>query len=87
MNAKNTLPKAKSKPSFVIVKVHQKIQDELDETKEELLIKNEMNVAKVSSVINRACGKTTKLIRVKTETRNHILAAQKARCQNWLADD
>ena len=75
VNTRNTLPKAKSKPSFVIVNVHHSIQE--NEIKEELLSNNGMNVVNVSRIISRASGKPTKLIRVITDSTNHVLAAQK----------
>ena len=75
VNTRNTLPKAKSKPSFVIVNVHRSIQQ--NEIKEELLSNNGMNVVKVSRIISRASGKLAKLIRVITDSTNHVLAAQK----------
>ena len=74
VNTRNTLPKATSKPSFVIVNVHS-IQE--NEIKEELLSNNRMNEVKVSRIIGRASGKPTKLIRVITDSTNHVLAAQK----------
>ena len=75
VNTRNTLPKAKSKPSFVIVNVHHSIQE--NEIKEELLSNNGMNVVKVSRIINQASGKPKMLIRVITDSTNHVLAAQK----------
>ena len=75
VNTRNTLSKAKSKPSFVIVNVHPSIQE--NEIKEELLSNNGLNVVKVSRIIRRASGKSTKLIRVITDSANHVLAAQK----------
>ena len=36
-----------------------------------------MNVVKLSMIISRASGKPTKLIRVITDSTNHVLAAQK----------
>ena len=64
VNARNTLPKAKSKPSFVIVNVHYSIQE--DEIKEELLSMSGVNV-KMSRIISRGSGKPTKFIRVITD--------------------
>ena len=75
VNTRTTLPKAKSKPSFFVVNVHHSIHE--NEIKEELLSNNGMNVVKVSRIISRACGKPTKPIRVKTNSTNHVLAAQK----------
>ena len=75
INARNTLPKAKYKPSFVIVNVHQSIQE--NEVKEELLNNNAMNVIKVLRITSRATGKPTKLIRVITDSSNHVTAAVK----------
>ena len=75
VNARNVLPKAKSKTSFVIVNVHHSIQE--DEMKEEQLRNNGMNVTKVSKITSRTSGKPTKLIRVKTDSTNLVLAAQK----------
>ena len=75
VNARNTLPKAKTKPSFVIVNVHHSIQE--NEVKEELLNNNAMNVIKVLRITSRANGKPTKLIRVITDCSNHVKAAIK----------
>ena len=75
INARNTLPKVKSKPSFVIVNIHQSIQE--NEVKEELLNNNAMNVIKVLRITSRATGKPTKLIRVITDSSNHVAAAVK----------
>ena len=75
INARNTLTKAKSKPSFVIVNAHQSIQE--NEVKEELLNNNAMNVIKVLRITSRAIGKPTKLIRVITDSSNHVTAAFK----------
>ena len=75
VNARNTLPKPKTKPSFVIVNVHHSITE--DEVKEELLNNNAMIVTKVSRITSRATGQPTKLIRVITESNNQVNAAQK----------
>ena len=75
INARNTLPKAKSKPNFVIVNVHQSIQK--NEVKVELLNNNAMNVIKVLRITSRATGKPPKLIRVITDSSNHVTAAVK----------
>ena len=75
VNARNTLPKLKTKPSFVIVKVHHSITE--DEVKEELLNNNGMDVTKVSRIASRPTGQPTKLIRVITESNNQVNAAQK----------
>ena len=75
VNTRNTLPKTESKPSFDIVNVHHSIQE--NEIKEELSSNNGMNVVKVSSIISRASDKPTRLIRVITDSTNHVLAAQK----------
>ena len=75
VNARNTLPKAKSKPSFVITNNHHSIQE--NEVKEELLNNNAMNVIKVPRIISKATGKPTKLIRVITDCSNHVTAAIK----------
>ena len=83
MNTRNTLRKTKSKPSFVIVNVHHSIQE--NELKEELLSNNGMNVVKVSSIISRASGKPTKVIRVITDSTSHV-PAQKHKINDWLAD-
>ena len=72
---RNTLPKAKSKPSFVIVNVHQSIQE--NEVREELLNNNAMNMIKVLRITSRATEKPTKLIRVITDSSNHVTAAVK----------
>ena len=74
-NTRNTLPKAKSKLSFVTVSVHHSIQG--GEIKQELLSNNGLNVVKVSRIISRSSGKPTKLIRVITDSTNHFSAAQK----------
>ena len=66
VNARNTLPKPKTKPSFVIVNVHHSIS--VDEIKVELLNNNAMNVNnKVTRITSRATGQPTKLIRVITD--------------------
>ena len=75
MNARNTLPKPKTKPSFVIVKVHHSIS--VDEIKVELLNNNAMNVNKVTRITSRATGQPKKLIRVINDSNNHVSAAQK----------
>ena len=75
VNARITLPKTKSKPSFVIVNGHHSLQE--DEIKEELLSNKGMNVVKVTRIISRASGKPTKLIRGLTDSTNHVSAAQK----------
>ena len=75
LNARNTLLQPKSKPSFVIVKVHHSITE--DEVKEELLNNNGKNVAKVSRITSRATGQPTKLLRVVTESNNQVNAEQK----------
>ena len=83
VNTRNTLPKRKSKPSFVIVNMHHSIQE--NEIKEELLSNNGMNVVKVSRIISRSIGKPTKLIRVIKDSTNHVLAAQKHSVKTgWL---
>ena len=81
VNARNTLPKPKTKPSFVVVNVHHNITE--DEVKEELLT-NGMDVTKVSRITSRATGQPTKLIRVITESNNQVNAAQ-TWSQNRLA--
>ena len=75
VTTRNTLPKAKSKPSFVIANVHHSIQE--NEVMEELLNSNAMNVIKVLRITSRANGKQTKLIRVITDCSNHEAAAIK----------
>ena len=75
VKARNTLPKAESKPSFVIVNVHHSIQE--NEVKKELLNNNAMNVIKVLRITSRATGKPTKLIRVITDCSSHVAAAIK----------
>ena len=83
VNTRKTLPKAKSKPSFVIVNVLHSIQE--IEIKEERLSNNGMKVLKVSRIISRASGKPSKLIRVIRDSTNHVLAAQKHDVQiGWL---
>ena len=72
---RDTLPKAKSTPSFVIVNDHPSKQE--NEVKEELLNNNAMNVIKVLRITSRATGKPTKLIRVITDCTNHVTAAVK----------
>ena len=75
VNARNTLSKPNTKPSFVIVNVHHSIS--VDEIKVELLNNNAMNVNKVTRITNRATGKPTKLIPDITDSNNHVSAAQK----------
>ena len=75
VKGRNTLPKPKTRPSFVIVNVHQSITE--DEVKEELLTNNGMDVKKVSRITSRATGQPTKVIRVITESNNQVNAAQK----------
>ena len=75
VNARNTLPKPKTKPSFVIVNVHHSITE--DEVQEELLNNNAMNVTKSFTNNNSSKGHPTKLIRVITESSNQVNAAQK----------
>ena len=48
-----------------------------DEIREEFLSNNGMKVVKVSRIIRRASGKPKKLIRVITDSTNHVSAAQK----------
>ena len=73
--SENTLPKAKSKPSFVIVNVHHSVQE--NEVKEERLKNSAMNVIMVLRITSRATGKPTKLIRVITDCSSHVTAAIK----------
>ena len=75
VNARNSLPKAKTKPSFVIVNVHHSLQEY--EVKEEILNNNAMNVIKVLLITSRATGKPSKLIRVITDCSNQVTAAIK----------
>ena len=75
VNARNTFPKAKTRPSFVIVNVYHSIQEK--ELKEKLLNNNAMNVIRVLRIKSRATGKPTKLIRVITDCSNHVTAAIK----------
>ena len=75
VNTKNTLPKARSKLSFVIVNVHHSIPE--NEIKEELLSINRMSVVKMSRIFSRASVKPTELIRVIPDSTNYVLAAQK----------
>ena len=85
INVRITLQKARSKPSFVNVNVHHSIQE--SELIEELSCNDGMNVVKESGIISRANGKPTKLIRVKTEPTNQVLAAQRHVVQiDWWAD-
>ena len=65
----------KTEPSFVIVNVHHSINE--DEKKAELENNNAMNVSKVTRITSRATGQPTKLIRVITDSNNHVSAAQK----------
>ena len=76
-NAINTPPKAKSKPSFVVVNVHHGMPK--NEVKEELLGNNNMNVINVLRITSRDTGKPTKLICVITDCSNHVTAANKHR--------
>ena len=73
VNTRNTLLKAKSKPSFVIANVvhHSK------QKKEEFLNNNAMSVIEVLWIKSRATGKPTKLFRVITDCSNHVTAAIK----------
>ena len=73
--ARNTLPKANSKPSFVIVNAHHSIQE--NKVKEKLLNNNAMNVIKVLRITSRGTEKPTKLLRVITDCSNHVTAAIK----------
>ena len=75
VKTRNTLPKANSKPSFVIVNVHHSIQE--NEIKEEFLSENGMNLVKVSKIISRGSSKPTNLIRVITDSTNYVLPARK----------
>ena len=75
VDVRNTLPKPKTKPTFVIVNVHHNISE--DEIKAELLNNNAMNVSKITRITSRATGQPTKLIRVITDSNNHVSAAQK----------
>ena len=75
MKTRNTMLKAKSKPSFVIVNVNHSSQE--NEIKEEPLGNNGMNVVKVSRTISRASGKPTEFIRVIKNSTNNVFAAQK----------
>ena len=75
VNARNTFPKPKRKPSFVIVNVHHSIIEYV--VKEELLNNNAINATKVLRITSRATGQPTKLIRVITESNNQVNAAQK----------
>ena len=75
VNARNTLPKLRTKPSFVIVNVHRSIS--VEEIKVEFLINNAMNVNKDTRIKSRATSQPTKLIRVITDSNNHVSAGQK----------
>ena len=75
VNARNTLPKPKTKPNFVIVNVHHSITE--DEVNEELLNNNGMDVTKVSRITSPATGQPTKLISVITQSNNQVNIAQK----------
>ena len=50
VNARKTLPRAKSKSTFVVFNLHHSIQKE--EIRKELLSKNGMNVVKMSGIIS-----------------------------------
>ena len=58
VNARKTLPKPKTEPSFVIVNVHYSITE--NEVKQEILNKNAINVTKVSRITSRATDQPTK---------------------------
>ena len=73
VKSRNILPKAKPKPSFVIVNVHHSIHE--NEVKEALLNNNAKDVIKVHRVSSRARGKPTKLICVITDCSKHVTAA------------
>ena len=75
VNARNSLPKAKSKLSFVITNVHHSIKE--NEVREELLNNNAMNVIKVLRITSRATGKPKKFFRVITDCSNHVTVAIK----------
>ena len=72
VNARNTLPEPKTKPSLVIVNVHHSITEE--EVKEELLNNKAMTFTKISRITSRAMGQSTKLLRVITEPNNQVNA-------------
>ena len=59
VNVRNTLPKLKTKPSFVIVNVYQSISE--DEIKAELLNNNAMNVSKVTRITSPSNWSTNKI--------------------------
>ena len=83
VNARNTVRKPKTKPSFVIVNVQHSIS--VDEIKVEFLNNKAMNANKVTRTTSRATGQPTKLIRVITDSNKHVSAAQ-TWCQNrWAA--
>ena len=75
VDTRNTLTKAKYKPSFVIANVHHIIRE--NEVKEKLLNNNAMNVIKVLRITRRATGKPTKPICMITDCSNHVTAAIK----------
>ena len=57
VNVRNTLPKPKTKPSFVLVNVHHSISE--DEIKAELPNNNARNVSKITRITSRATGQPT----------------------------
>ena len=73
--ARTTLPKTKSKPSFVIVNVHHSIQG--CEIKQDVLSNTGINVVKVSRIISRASRKPKKRMRKRTGSPNVVLAAER----------
>ena len=79
VNARNTLPKPKTKPSFVIVNVHHSITE--DEVKEELL-NNAINVTKVLRIPKSSNGPTNK-----TNTRDYgIKQSSQRSSKTWRQD-
>ena len=74
VNARNTLPKAKTKPCFFLVNFHHSITE--DVVKKEHLNNIGMNVNKVSRITSRATGQPKKLIRMITKSNNQVNAVK-----------
>ena len=77
VNARYTIHKTRTKPSFIIVNVYHGITEV--EVKAELQSNNAMNVTKVSRITSRATDQPTKLISVITESNRQVEADQKWR--------
>ena len=74
-NARKTFPKPKTKPSFVIVKIHHSIT--VDDVKDNHLNYNAGNFTKSSQINSLATGQPPKLKLVITDTIHYFIAAQK----------